>query len=316
MDRTRAARSLVALILAVFPASAQPPTSPHDVTAYPVVVSVPGMDETRIVRGIRYAGEGDRALTLDVTYPKGAARARWPVVVFVNGVGGRLNDWEIYRSWARLVAAHGLAAVTFEADRAKPAESVHALFVYLAAHAGELSLDGSRVAAWSCSGNVRAALPAVMDEATGVKAAVFLYGTGEAPALRKNLPVFWVLAGRDDRGLIEGQRALWARAVKENLPWTMVSAPGLPHAFDALVEEEPSRRLVRDIVEFLVSRLAPDIPAPEPSPARRALAFTFAHEYDRAAKAYSDIVAKDPSDGEAKRRLGEILSRLEPGAVP
>ncbi len=314
MGRTRAALLLAGLVPAVLPASAPPPTRPHDVTTYPVVVSVPGMDETRVVRGIRYAGDGDRTLTLDVTYPKGAARARWPAVVFVNGVGGRLNDWEIYRSWARLVAAHGLAAVTFEADRVQPAESVRALFAYLAAHAGELSLDRTRLAAWSCSGNVRAALPVVMDEATGVKAAAFLYGSGDAPALRKSLPVFWVLAGRDDRGLIEGQRALWARAAKEDLPWTMVSAPGLPHAFDALVEEESSRRLVRDIVEFLVSRLAPDLPAPEPSPARRALTFAFAHEYDRAAEAYRDVVAKDPSDGEAKRRLAEILSKLAPAA--
>jgi dienelactone hydrolase len=314
MGRIRDALLLAVLVPAVLPASAQQPTRPHDVTTYPVVVSVPGMDETRVARGIHYAGEGDRALTLDVTYPGGAARARWPAVVFVNGVGGRLNDWEIYKSWARLVAAHGLAAVTFEADRVEPAESVRAAFAYLASHAGELSLEKTRVAAWSCSGNVRAALPVVMDEATGVKAAVFLYGTGEAPALRKTLPVLWVLAGRDGRGLVEGQRALWARAVKEDLPWTMVSAPALPHAFDALVEEEPSRRLVRDIVDFLVSRLAPDIPAPEPSPARRALTFTFAHEYDRAADAYRDIVAKDPSDGEAQRRRAEILSKLAPAA--
>lgn len=78
MGSTRAALSLVAFVLAVRPASAQPQARPHDVTAYPVVVSVPGMDETRIVRGIRYAGEGDKAITLDVTCPKGAARARSP----------------------------------------------------------------------------------------------------------------------------------------------------------------------------------------------------------------------------------------------
>lgn len=90
MNGTRAALLLAALVLAVLPATAQPPTGPHDITTYPVVVFVPGMDETWIVRGIRYSGEGDKALTLDVTYPKGAAR-RWPTVVFVNGVGGRLT---------------------------------------------------------------------------------------------------------------------------------------------------------------------------------------------------------------------------------
>ncbi len=303
MSENRAALPLVIALFAHVPAAGQTVPNPHDVTTYPVVLSTPGTDETRIVRGIRYTGEGDRTLTVDVTYPKGAARTRWPAVVFVNGVGGRLNDWEIYRSWARLVAAHGIAGVTFEADRSRPAESVRALFEFLAAHAGELSLDRTRVAAWSCSGNVRAALPVVMNEASEVRAAVFLYGSGEAPALRKNLPVLWVLAGRDDRGLIEGQRALWARAVKEDLPWTMVNAPRLPHAFDALVEEEASRSLVRDIVEFLVARLAPEVSAPAASPARRALTFAFAHEYDEAAKAYRDIVTKDPADRESKRRL-------------
>ena len=60
-----------------------------------------------------------------------------------------------------------------------------------------------------------------------------------------------------------------------------------------------------------MSRLAPGRPAPEPSPARRALTFTFAHEYDRAAEAYRALVAKDPSDDEAKRRLADILSKIQ-----
>jgi hypothetical protein len=40
--------------------------------------------------------------------------------------------------------------VTFEADRARPAESVRALLAFLDSHAAELSIDRARVAAWSC----------------------------------------------------------------------------------------------------------------------------------------------------------------------
>jgi dienelactone hydrolase len=191
---------------------------------------------------------------MDLAYPTGEASARRPAVVFVNGVGGKLNEWEIYKSWARLVAAHGLVGITAESDPAKPAESVRALFAHLAKEGAALRLDTSRLAVWACSANVRAALPFLMGGApAGVRAAVILYGTGDAATLRKDLPVFWVLAGRDSPSLLEGQRALWARAIKEGTPWTMVSAPDLPHAFDGVEDTSHSRKLVREMVEFLLS---------------------------------------------------------------
>jgi tetratricopeptide (TPR) repeat protein len=56
-------------------------------------------------------------------------------------------------------------------------------------------------------------------------------------------------------------------------------------------------------VDFLVAQLAPDGSSPAPSAARRALTFTFAHEYDKAAEAYRAIVATEPSARDAARRL-------------
>ncbi len=100
----------------------------------------------------------------------------------MNGVGGKLNEWEIYRSWARLVAAHGLAGILFEAKGAGSAAGVPAFFAHLSKNADALGLDATRLAAWSCSGNVGAGLPAVMaGEPIAFRAAVFYYGTGERP---------------------------------------------------------------------------------------------------------------------------------------
>src|SRR5262249_11522333 len=159
------------------PAAAQAPPSPYDVTTYSVVWTVPAAKNVRVVRGTRYTEDGASALTLDVTYPSGGdAAKRWPAVVFVNGVGGKLNEWEIYKSWARLAAAHGIAGITAESDPANPAASVRALFAYLAKEGAALRIDSSRLAVWACSGNVRAALPLLMDgSAAGIRAAAILY---------------------------------------------------------------------------------------------------------------------------------------------
>jgi hypothetical protein len=114
----RRARLAVQAFLLATPLSAQP-ADPLDVTTYPVVLSAPGMSDVTVTQ----ATWGD-GLAMEVARPSRPAGAKLPAVVFVNGVGGRLNEWEIYRSWARLVAAHGLAGVTFEGDRSKPAETM------------------------------------------------------------------------------------------------------------------------------------------------------------------------------------------------
>jgi tetratricopeptide (TPR) repeat protein len=294
------------------PAAAQAPPSPYDVTTYSVVWTVPAAKNVRVVRGTRYTEDGASAQTLDVTYPSGGdAAKRLPAVVFVNGVGGKLNEWEIYKSWARLVAAHGIAGITAESDPANPAASVRALFAYLAKEGAALRIDSSRLAVWACSGNVRPALPLLMDgTAAGIRAAAILYGTGDAATLRKDLPVFWVLAGRDGQGLIDGQRALWSRAIKEGVPWTMINAPDLPHAFDAVEDTPHSRQLVREIVEFLVEALVPSGPPPQPAPLpRRATAHMYGNEPDKAAAVYREILAANPGDVEAQRLLGIALTR-------
>jgi tetratricopeptide (TPR) repeat protein len=119
-----------------------------------------------------------------------------------------------------------------------------------------------------------------------------------------------VLAGRDSPSLLEGQRALWARAVKEGAPWTMVSAPDLPHAFDGIEDTSHSRQVVRDIVEFLTAALAPAGPPPPPAPLpRRATAHMYGNEPEKAAAVYREILAANPKDREAQRLLGLALTR-------
>jgi tetratricopeptide (TPR) repeat protein len=256
-------------------------------------------------------GDGER--TMDVTLPPGAGKRPVPAVVFANVTGLPFGTWETYRDWARLVAAHGMAGVVYTSDRENPARSLDALMTHLAANGAALGIDPSRIAVWACSANVSLALPWLMEKPRpGVAAAVLYYGNArpEPPSLRADLPVFYVLAGRDNPQLNEGIRAHFAKALAEKVPWTMVQAPRLTHAFDALDEGVESRRLVKETVSWLVDRLAaPPSPGPAPDAARAALTHLFGNEPDEAAALYRRILEADPKDAAAQRALSSAVSR-------
>ena len=292
-------------------ASAQVPADPHDVTTYPVVYQVPGMAEVDVQADIAY-GTGERGpVHLDLYRPRGGP-GPWPVVVFANGVGDvgprRLKDWEIYRSWARLMAAHGVAGVTMEAEGGRTAERIAQVVEHLRRNGHSLGVDPDRVALWACSANVPPALPYAMGDAP-LRAAVFYYGTGNASRLRTDLPVLYVMAGKDAPNLNEGIRRLWSAAAQQTAPWTMVLARDLPHAFDGLVESRPSRELVSDTVEFLVRELRPREPAGSVALARRALAHSYGLEWPQAAEAYALIAKEEPRNATVRRQLGRALAR-------
>ncbi len=91
---------LVALLLAT-PLAAQ--------LEKPVVLRLAGMDDVEVRKNVAYDGERK----LDFYRPRGAGVV--PVVIFLNGAGRPdLKDWGQYTSWPRLVAARGMAAISYE----------------------------------------------------------------------------------------------------------------------------------------------------------------------------------------------------------
>jgi acetyl esterase/lipase len=292
--------TLVALALpgAAGRLQAPPPADELDVTTYEVVYRVPDMDKVEVRSGLHYTASGGTELHLDLYLPAARpAQARLPVVVFVNGVGlPALKDWTIYRSWGRLIAASGMAAVTFESRRPTVDADVRALFAALGERAGEWGVDSGRMALWSCSGNVPVALAYAMGEAPGVRALVTYYGGGEVDRIRTELPVMLVRSGRDDADLNEQQARLVTKAVAANAPWTVINAPAMPHAFDALVDDAASRAIVRQTVEFLAFHLTPQPAAAPVSRGRQALTHVFAAELDQALPFFTELLDKRPED--------------------
>lgn len=292
----------------------------HDLNSYGVVETIPGMDRVRVVPEVTYKTVDGRALQMDIYYPPGPAKPAdvRPAVVFVNGVGdppnfAKLRTWGQYTSWPRLIAASGLVAVTFDARGAEQnAEDVRDAFAYVHANGKTLGIDPSRIGAWACSANVRAALNRIMQAGEPVvKAAAIYYGAGEVPAIRNDLPVLLVRAGHDRPQQNEQIDRLSAQVLAANAPWTLINLPAAHHAFDVLDDTDESRVAIRKTVAFLRDRLDPP-PAPSrpPSEALQALAHFFAGEWPEAEAAYARYVEGHPGDADALVRLGTAQVEL------
>lgn len=293
-----------------------------DVTKYGVVWRVAAMAEVTVEAGLAF-GDGERRFDLyrpPMTARGSSGRTPLPAIVFVNITGAPFQEWEIYRDWARLVAAHGMAGIVYQNDPADAAKSLTALFAHLRAHAAELGLDPARFAVWACSANVSLALPWLNDSPRpAVAAAVLYYGSTPVHELRSDLPVLYVLAGRDNPNLKAGIRTLFTQAATQSAPWTMVDAPALTHAFDALDEGIESQRTVKETVAWLVDRLVAPPPAgPAPDLARQALIASYGQEWGEAATALTAIVAARPDDRDAVGKLATVLMRdgQDAAAIP
>jgi len=262
----------------------------HPITMKRVVCQIPGMDAVRIQRDVEYHSTDAGARTMDVYHPSGAPRdARTPAVVIVEGysdvgyeafTGCKFKDTGSCISWAQLMAASGLVAITY--TNREPAADLQELLRHVRQNAASLGVDEHRIGVWASSGNVPLALSVLMEhDKDFVKCAVLCYpftldlegssAVAEAAAtwkfanpvagksvadLRPDLPLFVARAGQDEfPHLNETLDRFLAHAVARNLPITFVNHPAAPHAFDLVDDTETSREIVRQILAFLRFRL-------------------------------------------------------------
>jgi acetyl esterase/lipase len=244
-----------------------------------VVYELPNAAEVTVRSNIPYAAADGETLTLDV-YRPAAATDPLPVVLFVTGysdigmrafVGCAAKDMQSYVSWARLIAGMGFAAVTYTTTW--PATDVRGVVDHLRANSNALGLDPTRIAVWSCSGNVPNALNLLMDES--FVCAVLCYGfmldfdgnavadaskafhfvnpsAGRAISELRPCPTLVVKAGRDQMpGLNASIDQFVAKAQELNRPVTVVVHPEGPHAFDLVDDTEASRHAIRSVLDFV-----------------------------------------------------------------
>ena len=313
---------LAALLLVASAPLAGQARSPLDPTMWGVVYDVPGTRAVELRANVPYGTSGGRRLLVDVYRPEGMRTGeRRPAVVFINAVGDgadsteRVRRWEIYRSWPRLVAAHGMVGIAMDADRDSIQGSLRSLFRFLAAEGAGQGVDASRLGVYAASANATGAAQLLLNDSApaGVKAAVlYYYGGVPQGALRADLPVLFLVAESDAPRMGEALATLWTRVVEARAPWTLTYASRMPHGFDAFEDSDEARRHVQQTIAFWQSHLEP-VPQPswERSDARAIVASIYANDAAGAAALLDRWAAANPRDAEAQRQHARVLVQLQ-----
>ena len=135
---------------------------------------------------------------MDVYRPAKAGATPAPVLIFLNTVGRSFRDHFFYQGWAKAAAANGIVGLVPDAATDQLGPDLDALLEYLAKNRAALGIDPDRVATYGGSANVYRGMSLVQDpKRTGIKAAVFYYGSTNVTRFRTDLPVLFVRAGLD-----------------------------------------------------------------------------------------------------------------------
>jgi len=261
-------------------------TKPEPISKKVAVYRIPGMDGVKVRRDVPYLKGNAGALTMDIYYPPDMkSGARIPAVIIVAGypdtgfearVGCKFKEVGSSISWGQLMAASGVAAITY--TNREPSADLHTLLQYVRQHAAQLGFDENRIGLWAASGNVPLALSVLMQKRNDyLKCAVLCYGimldmdgstvvaeaaqtwsfvnpcAGKSVAdLPPSLPLFIARAGQDEvPHLNKTIDSFLTKALTYNLPITLTNHPEAPHAFDLFQDSETTRQIIRQILAFM-----------------------------------------------------------------
>jgi acetyl esterase/lipase len=168
----------------------------------------------------------------------------------------------------------GMAAAIYGTSR--PDEDVHDVFAYLRENAASLGIDAQRLGVYAASANVAVALSLLMRDAdfrcaallngytfdvegsTAFAEASRQYGFVNATAGRSvdelptDVPLFVLRAGREHApGVNAALDQFAARALAGNLPLTFVNHATGSHAADMDDDTDATRRIIRQVLDFL-----------------------------------------------------------------
>lgn len=296
-------------------------TSELSPTRWGVVLDSPATRNVTVRKDVTYLKDARSTLGVDIYAPPDLKPGeKRPAVIFLNAIGdtpaGKVKEWGIYSSWPRLIAAHGMIGISMDADSSRIQDSLRGLFTFLERDGASHGVDASRLGVYAASANTTQSIVYLMGDGAskGIKAAALYYGatpTAET-RLRRDLPVLFILAEGDAQGgMGQASMGLWQRVAQERAPWTMMFAADLLHAFDAFQDNDSSRRIVMQTVDFWKTHLQP-VPQPtwQPSPAREIVATTYGSDFQKTADLLERYIAANPNDAQAYVMRGRALNSL------
>ena len=273
-----------------------PQRSMREIVMMPVVYRVPGMDKVNVKANLKYTVVNDPNLLMDVYTPSGTTKSqKLPAVIFVHGGAGSENtakDWGFYTSWGKLIAASGMAAVTFT-HRLTPqkksiADSVadmQAAIEYVRNNADSLNIDKDRLclAAFSAGGTLLA--PAMSERPAYIRCLVNFYAYMDVQQAgnlfipketkedlqkfspinhlgqdaTKIAPMFIGRAGQDQIPMMNDSIDRFINeALAKNISLVVANHVSGVHGFDSQNDDERSQEIIRMAIEFMRTHLFPN----------------------------------------------------------
>jgi acetyl esterase/lipase len=246
----------------------------------------------RVERDLIYRTDGDRVLKLDVYRPS-SNRGLSPIVFLVNGdapeeIIATAKDWGVFRSYGEHLAAHRLVGVPFNhrsSNRMEPtavAGDVRAAIDFIRDHAGDFGVDEDRVGVWVFSaGGPFGLAPLLQHRPDWLRCAAGFYTIWDLAPVRARLPwatdesvqrwscvtaldarspnlpaLFLARAGRDNAALLEGTDTFVRKARERGVALTVLDHPTGQHGFDTRDDDDRSRQIIREALDFFVRHLS------------------------------------------------------------
>jgi tetratricopeptide (TPR) repeat protein len=309
-------RLLIPLVLFAGTAAAQPSRSQLDVTRFGVVLDHPDVPRVTVHENITYLTTAAGKQDLDIYLPPGLKSGETrPAVVFLNAIGdnpgapSKVKRWEIYRSWPRLIAAHGMVGISMDADPDRVQESLRGVFRFLQQSGASHGVDAARLGVYAASANVTGTSVYLFGDSaySGIRAAALYYGQAPLQTPRRDLPVLFIVAEGDAPGGGARLAGLWQRVIEARAPWRLLFGSGLPHAFDGLEDTDDARRVMLESITFWKTYLEPMPTRATPlSEARAVMASTYWNNPAMSAEKLQSWVTSHPDDVEGWVQLGRM----------
>ncbi len=251
-----------------------------------VVFELPEMDNVIIKKDIPYHNVSGTPLKMDIYYPpKFDFQRKIPAIIIVLGytdmagqklLGSQFKNYITFVSWCKIISASGMAAIVYET--VNPKKDILSLANYLKSNEDKLGIDNDRIGAFTLSAHTPTAINEVLTGLDNIfQCAAVYYGffltkdfkylpqidsisknmgfmTPRLPdpiTWKKDIPVMIIRAGKDNVPYInQSLENFYGKAINQNLPITLINYPDASHGFDVLDDNEITRQIINNTIEF------------------------------------------------------------------
>lgn len=251
-----------------------------------VVFDLPRMDDLIIKKDIPFQDIAGSTLKMDIYYPPDFDfQRKISAVIMVLGypdlagkklIGSEFKNHIQFVSWCKIIAASGMAAIAYQSNN--PEQDIITLSNYLKTNEDKLKIDNSKIGAYTCSAHTPTTITTILNGSNDLfKCAVVYYGffltsdfkylsqidtlsqkmgfktprLSEPSTWKKDVPIMVVRAGKDNVPYINQTLAsFYEKALNQNLPITLINYSNGVHGFDAALDNETTRQVIKTTLEF------------------------------------------------------------------